>query len=54
LCNSEDVFIAATGITDGELVKGIRYTPFGAISHSLVMRGKSKTVRKIETQHHLK
>ena len=54
LCNSDDVFIAATGITDGELVKGIRYTPFGAISHSLVMRGKSKTVRKIETQHHLK
>jgi fructose-1,6-bisphosphatase II len=54
LCNSEDVFIAATGITDGELVKGIRYTPFGAISHSLVLRGKSKTVRKIETQHHLK
>jgi fructose-1,6-bisphosphatase II len=54
LCNSEDVFIAATGITDGELVKGIRYTPFGAVSHSLVMRGKSKTVRKIETQHHLK
>lgn len=54
LCNSEDVFIAATGVTDGELVKGIRYTPFGAISHSLVMRGKSKTVRKIETQHHLK
>jgi fructose-1,6-bisphosphatase II len=54
LCNSEDVFFAATGVTDGELVKGIRYTPFGAISHSLVMRGKSKTVRKIETQHHLK
>lgn len=54
LCNSEDVFIAATGITDGELMKGIRYTPFGAVSHSLVMRGKSKTVRKIETQHHLK
>ena len=54
LCNSEDVFIAATGITDGELVKGIRYRPFGAISHSLVMRGKSNTVRKIETQHHLK
>jgi fructose-1,6-bisphosphatase II len=54
LCHSEDVFFAATGVTDGELVKGIRYTPYGAISHSLVMRGKSKTVRKIETQHHLK
>lgn len=53
LCNSEDVFFAATGVTDGELVKGIRYTPYGAISHSLVMRGKSKTVRLIQTEHNL-
>lgn len=54
LVNSEDVFLAATGITDGELIKGIRYTSFGAISQSIVMRGKSKTVRVIETEHHLK
>ena len=54
LVNSEDVFLAATGITDGELVKGVRYTSFGAVSQSIVMRGKSKTVRVIETEHYLK
>jgi fructose-1,6-bisphosphatase II len=54
LVNSEDVFLAATGITDGELIRGIRYTSFGAISQSIVMRGQSKTVRVIETEHHLK
>ena len=54
LCDSDDVFLSATGITDGELINGIRYTPYGAISHSIVMRGKSKTLRKIVTQHHLK
>ena len=54
LVNSDDVFLAATGITDGELIKGIRYTSFGALSQSIVMRGKSKTVRVIETEHYLK
>ena len=54
LVNSEDVFLAATGITDGELIKGIRSTSFGAVSRSTVMRGQSKTVRVIETEHHLK
>lgn len=53
LCNSEDVFLSATGITDGELVQGVRYTKFGATSNSLVMRGKSKTVRLIQTEHNL-
>ena len=53
LCNSDDVFLSATGITDGELVQGVRYTKFGATSHSLVMRGKSKTVRLIQTEHNL-
>ncbi|MCX6426317.1 MAG: class II fructose-bisphosphatase [Actinobacteria bacterium] len=54
LINSDDVFMAATGITDGELLKGVRYSEFGAISQSLVMRGKSRTVRFVETEHHLK
>lgn len=54
LVNSDDVFLAATGITDGELIKGVRYTSFGAVSQSIVMRGKSKTVRVIETEHYLK
>jgi fructose-1,6-bisphosphatase II len=53
LCNSDDVFLSATGITDGELVQGIRYTKFGATSNSLVMRGQSKTVRIIQTEHNL-
>ena len=53
LCNSDDVFLSATGITDGELVQGIRYTKFGATSNSLVMRGKSKTVRLIQTEHNV-
>ena len=53
LCNSDDVFLSATGITDGELVQGIRYTRYGATSNSLVMRGKSKTVRLIQTEHNL-
>jgi len=53
LCDSDDVFLSATGITDGELVQGIRYTRFGARSNSLVMRGKSKTVRLIQTEHNL-
>ena len=54
LINSDDVFVSATGITDGELLRGIRYMPYGSISQSLVMRGKSKTVRLIQTEHHLK
>ncbi|CAB4924408.1 unannotated protein [freshwater metagenome] len=54
LINSDDVFLSATGITDGELLRGIRYMPYGSISQSLVMRGKSKTVRLIQTEHHLK
>lgn len=54
LINSDDVFLSATGITDGELLRGIRYTSFGSISESLVMRGKSQTVRLIKTEHHLK
>lgn len=53
LCNSDDVFLSATGITDGELLQGIRYTKYGATSNSLVMRGKSKTVRLIQTEHNL-
>ena len=53
LCNSDDVFLSATGITDGELVQGVRYTKFGATSNSLVMRGQSKTVRSIQTEHNL-
>ena len=54
LINSNDVFLSATGITDGELLRGIRYTTTGVISHSIVMRGESRTVRIIETEHNFR
>lgn len=52
LVSGEDVFFAATGITSGELLNGVRYFPNGATTHSLVMRSQSGTVRKVETTHH--
>ncbi len=51
LVTSEDCFFVATGITDGELMKGVRYRGGGATTHSLVMRGRSGTVRSIESEH---
>ena len=53
LVRSDDVFFAATGISDGELLRGIRFTSEGAISDSLVMRSKSGTVRRIEATHNI-
>ncbi|GAB2812975.1 class II fructose-bisphosphatase [Actinocorallia aurea] len=53
LVSSDDVFFAATGITDGELVKGVRYVKGVATTHSLVMRGRSGTVRRVDGEHHL-
>ncbi len=51
LVKSNDVFFSATGITDGELLRGVRYIPGGAVTHSLVMRGRSGTLRYIEAHH---
>ena len=51
LVSSDDVFFAATGITDGELLPGVRYTGHGAETHSLVIRGKTGTVRWIHGKH---
>jgi fructose-1,6-bisphosphatase II len=45
------VMFAATGITDGELLRGVRFESGGARTHSLAMRSKSGTVRFIETSH---
>jgi len=47
----EDVFFAATGVSDGELLKGVRYWGTGASTQSLVMRSKSGTIRKIDATH---
>jgi fructose-1,6-bisphosphatase II len=53
LVTSDDVFFAATGITDGELANGVRYRKGTATTHSLVMRSRSGTIRKIDSEHHL-
>lgn len=52
LVNSDDVFFAATGVTSGDLLQGIEYFAGGARSESLVMRSRSGTVRRIQTEHH--
>jgi fructose-1,6-bisphosphatase II len=52
LVSGDDVFFAATGITDGELLRGVRYWGDGAGTQSLVMRSKSGTIRVIDAQHH--
>lgn len=51
LVAGENIFFAATGITDGELLNGVRYFGGGARTHSVVMRSKSGTVRFIEARH---
>jgi fructose-1,6-bisphosphatase II len=51
LVRGDDVFFAATGVTDGELLRGVRYDTYGARSQSLVMRSRSGTVRYIDTHH---
>ena len=51
LVSSNDVFFAATGITDGELLGGVRYMGHGAETESLVIRGKTGTVRWINAKH---
>jgi len=51
LVQGDNVFFAATGITDGELLRGVRYFGAGAKTHSLVMRSRSGTVRYIEATH---
>jgi len=52
LVASEDCFFAATGVTDGDLVRGVRFDATGATTHSLVMRGRSGTIRWVDAHHH--
>ena len=49
-----DVMFAATGVTDGSMLRGVRRFPGGATTHSMVMRSKSGTVRVIEAQHNFR
>jgi fructose-1,6-bisphosphatase II len=51
LVSSSDVFFAATGITDGELMDGVRYIANGATTESIVVRGETGTVRRIKATH---
>jgi fructose-1,6-bisphosphatase II len=51
LIDSDDVFFAATGVSSGELLKGVRYVGGGAHTQSLAMRGRSGTIRWIDSRH---
>ena len=53
LVNSDDVYFAATGVTDGEFLDGVKYTGTGARTDSLVVRGHTGTVRQIIATHRL-
>jgi len=51
LVAGDDVFVAATGVTTGSLLRGVRYLPNGAVTDSIVMRSRSGTSRRIEATH---
>ena len=51
LVAGNDVFVAATGVTSGALLNGVRQTPEGAVTDSIVMRSRSGTVRLVEARH---
>ena len=53
LVTGDDVFFVATGITDGELLRGVRYTAQGAETESIVMRSVSGTIRSVRSKHAL-
>ena len=53
LVRGEDVFVAATGVTSGALLRGVRFTPELAITESIVLRSRSGTVRRISAQQSL-
>ena len=51
LVKGDNVFFVATGITDGDLLKGVRYNARGATTNSIVMRGRSGTIRDLLSEH---
>ena len=53
LVTGDNIFFCATGITDGELMEGVRYTPEGPTTHSIVMRSKSGTIRDVRSEHRI-
>ena len=52
IVGSDDVFVAATGVTDGGLLDGVKFLRKGVTTHSLVLRGKTGTLRTVHTEHH--
>jgi len=53
LVRGEDVFVAATGVTTGALLRGVRFTSSHAITESIVLRSRTGTMRRIEAEHSL-
>lgn len=53
LVTGDNVFFCATGITDGELMRGVHYSIHGLQTHSIVMRSKSGTIREVASEHRL-
>ena len=51
LCGGEDVFFSATGVTDGDVLQGVRYRGSAVTTESLVMRSRSGTVRRVHARH---
>ena len=51
LAKPDNVMFAATGVTDGTMLRGVRRFSGGAVTHSIVMRSKSGTIRRIEAEH---
>lgn len=49
---SGNVMFAATGVTTGSFLEGVQFKPWGAVTHSLVMRSESGTIRSIRAEHH--
>ena len=54
LVKGNRTMFAATGVTDGTILKGVRYTRDGAVTHSIIMRAKTKTIRFVEAHHNFK
>jgi fructose-1,6-bisphosphatase II len=53
LVRGDNIFFCATGITDGEILEGVRYTATGPTTHSIVMRSKSGTIRDVRSEHRI-
>ena len=51
LCKSDEAMFAATGVTDGTILRGVQFMSHGAKTHSIVMRAKTKTIRFVEARH---